>query len=124
VLNNFKFYRKLRLVSKKDFDSVKKNSKKSQDKFFIINFKKNNLAFSRLGVIISKKSVPRAVDRNKLHRCVREWFRLNHSSFPGFDIVIIARHKAVYLSSKKLILCLDKLVQYLLKRCKSSLLEV
>lgn len=59
-----------------------------------IYLKVNNLFHNRLGVIIPKKFVTLAVDRNRLKRQIRELFRKsidikNHK----YDIIILVRTK-------------------------------
>lgn len=54
----------------------------------------NGLGHPRLGLVISKKSVRRAVDRNRLKRLARESVRLQQSSLPAIDIVLLARRGA------------------------------
>lgn len=49
---------------------------------------------ARLGLAISARTVPRALDRNRLKRVTRESFRLNYGSLGVFDIVIVARNKS------------------------------
>jgi ribonuclease P protein component len=51
----------------------------------------NTLSSSRIGVIVSKKNAPRAVDRNRIKRLVREAFRQNRQRFAGNDLVVLAR---------------------------------
>ena len=48
---------------------------------------------ARLGMAVSRKAVPRAVDRNRIKRLVRESFR-HTSELPNMDIVVIARPAA------------------------------
>jgi ribonuclease P protein component len=51
----------------------------------------NGLAFSRLGIVVPKKYYKKAVKRNRIKRCIREWFRLHKHllSSPGKDIVVV-----------------------------------
>lgn len=71
-----------------DFNSVVKNRQ------FVFFYAPNTLDKPRLGLAISKKSVRRAHERNRLKRLAREWFRLQKSSLPSVDIVVVARQSA------------------------------
>ena len=51
----------------------------------------NTLGHSRLGLVVSKKNVKLAVDRNRFKRLVRESVRLRQDQLPGVDIVVLAR---------------------------------
>lgn len=51
----------------------------------------NELGHPRLGLIVSKKNVRRAVDRNRFKRLVRESVRLQQDRLPAVDIVLLAR---------------------------------
>lgn len=46
---------------------------------------------SRLGLVIAKKHVRKAVERNRIKRIVREHFRQEILSHETFDIVFLAR---------------------------------
>lgn len=46
----------------------------------------------RFAVIAAKKSLPLAVDRNRVKRLARELFRTDDSAFPdGWEVVLVAR---------------------------------
>lgn len=62
----------------------------------------NGLGHPRLGLVISKKNVRRAVDRNRLKRLARESVRLQQSSLPAVDIVLLARRGASELDKATL----------------------
>lgn len=47
--------------------------------------------FARLGVVVGRKQLPLAVDRNTVKRIVREAFRLQRSSLPPRELVIRLR---------------------------------
>ena len=58
---------------------------------FLFLAKGNERGFNRLGMVIGKKSVQRAVDRNRIKRKLRESFRRLPAKADGVDIVILAR---------------------------------
>lgn len=61
----------------------------------VLYARKNRLGVNRVGVTVSKK-LGHAVVRNRVRRRLREVYRLNESAFqPGWDIVVVARGRAV-----------------------------
>lgn len=52
--------------------------------FFIRNFKNN----SRIGIIASKKSIPKSADRNRVKRFIREAFRKHTIKQLKLDLVV------------------------------------
>ncbi|WP_221774916.1 ribonuclease P protein component, partial [Citrobacter braakii] len=60
-------------------------------KNLLILARENGLDHPRLGLVIGKKSVKLAVQRNRLKRLMRDSFRLNQKMLAGLDIVIVAR---------------------------------
>lgn len=53
--------------------------------------KKNNCSHARLGLAISKKVLPKAVQRNRIKRILRESFRTKNE-LPHIDLVFLAKH--------------------------------
>ncbi len=51
----------------------------------------NPLGHPRVGMVFSKKTVRRAVDRNRLKRLVRESIRHQQHRLPAVDIIVLAR---------------------------------
>jgi len=43
---------------------------------------------ARLGVVVGKKLLKRAVDRNKVKRVVREQFRQRRAGLPPYDLIV------------------------------------
>lgn len=67
----------------------------------------------RLGLAISRKVDKRAVERNRLRRLIREWFRKNQSAFPAGDLVIIGKLPARGAAAATVFAELDDLTQRL-----------
>ena len=68
----------------------------------VLYARKNRTETNRVGITVSKK-LGKAVIRNRVRRRIREAYRLNEEQFlPGYDIVIVARSRAVEVSFQKL----------------------
>ena len=50
--------------------------------------KPNAIGICRLGLIVPKRVFPRAVDRNRAKRVLREWFRAHQAQLGSRDILI------------------------------------
>jgi ribonuclease P protein component len=55
---------------------------------FSVMLKANALGIPRLGLIVPKRVFPRAIDRNRAKRALREWFRRHQASLGSRDILI------------------------------------
>ena len=68
----------------------------------VLYARRNRVGENRVGVTVSKK-LGKAVVRNRMRRRLREVYRLNESRFlPGWDIVVVARGRAVDASFSEL----------------------
>jgi ribonuclease P protein component len=52
----------------------------------------NECSRARLGLVVPKRYVPRAVDRNRVKRLIREWFRHNQGLVTGRDLLVRVIH--------------------------------
>ena len=43
---------------------------------------------ARLGILVSRKHAARAVDRNRIKRCIREAFRLEQETLGAVDVLV------------------------------------
>ena len=65
------------------------------DGYLVLYARKNRTAGNRVGITVSKK-LGKAHVRNRVRRRLREIYRLNEALFqPGWDIVVVARSRAV-----------------------------
>ena len=63
--------------------------------FFVLYARKNRTDTNRVGITVSKK-LGKAHIRNRVRRRLREVYRLHEDQFqPGWDIVVVARTKAI-----------------------------
>ncbi|WP_449434824.1 ribonuclease P protein component [Pseudomonas putida] len=86
------FSREKRLLTPRHFKAVFDSpTGKVPGKNLLILARENGLDHPRLGLVIGKKSVKLAVQRNRLKRLMRDSFRLNQQMLAGLDIVIVAR---------------------------------
>jgi ribonuclease P protein component len=85
------YLRSYRLVSKHDFQFVFDKPSRVTQKFILALFKPNQQSVARLGIIIGKRHVKRAVDRNLLRRLIRESFRHLQAQLKGLDIIVLMR---------------------------------
>jgi ribonuclease P protein component len=80
------------LVGKKDFDNVFKNSDTSFSSGpFVVILKKNEISSVRTGIIIQKKFVKLAVNRNYIKRKFRDI--IIRSKLNSFDAVLMVKNK-------------------------------
>lgn len=56
-----------------------------------VHYAFNELGYSRLGVIVSKKVAGNNVNRNRIKRVIKEWFRLNQDRLGGHDVIVVAK---------------------------------
>lgn len=57
---------------------------------------------ARLGLAVAKRRVPRAVDRNRVKRIIRESFRHSRGRLGAVDVVVLARDGTAGMSNRQL----------------------
>lgn len=71
--------------------------------------KPNTLGHARLGLVIGKKHIKRAVGRNRIKRLIRESFRNRLKLLPGIDVIVLSRGGADALENKEALTILNGL---------------
>lgn len=107
-----------RLKNKQQFKKIFRNAKRLSSNYFTMFFKANDLDHPRLAIVITKRLVRDAVDRNRLKRVIKESFRLHQHMLSGYDVLIIASKGIKQLDNKGLTQCLKKQWQRLHKHQK------
>lgn len=80
------------LRKKTDFQSIYRRGKSVGDRFVVLFYRPNGLAYNRTGFLASKK-VGNSVKRNRARRLMRESYRHIEDKLPsGYDFIIIARN--------------------------------
>ncbi|WP_251358547.1 ribonuclease P protein component [Kangiella sp. TOML190] len=117
---NKRFTATQRLLTAKQYKQVFTNPVKATSKDFTLLACSNSCNHPRLGLIVAKKNVRFAVDRNRLKRLVRESFRHQQSLLPAIDCVILARRGSSERSNQVLFGQLEALWEKIAKRCAGS----
>ncbi len=101
-----------RLLNAADYKAVFSNAQlKVSCRHFLVLANRNTRSSARLGLVIAKKNVALAVQRNRIKRQLRNTFRHNKELLNKLDVVVLARKDADKLTSKELIDTIDSLWQ-------------
>ena len=103
-MGDHSFTRKDRLLDAQAFSRVFDGAGcKASHKHLLMLAVNNDLGHHRLGMIIAKKNVRLAVQRNRIKRVIREFFRrCPKANETGLDVVIIARRGIDLLDNNQL----------------------
>lgn len=115
------FNKSLRLLTAKDYKPVFDNAKykvSSQQLLFLS--RPNQRSNSRLGLVIAKKNVRLAVQRNRIKRVIRESFRLHQAELPALDIVVLTRRGLDKLDNDALHKSVEQLWQQLQRKANKN----
>jgi len=97
------FSRCHRLLNVNDFRKVFDEAEiKLSEKNFLILIRRAESKIPKLGIVISKKKVRLAVNRNRCKRIIRESFRTHQKLLAGLELVVCARYGLDKLSTTDL----------------------
>ena len=121
IATSLEFPKSSRLLQSADYTHVFNDAVfRAGHSNLLILAKPNQYTFPRLGLVISKKNVRLAVQRNRIKRLVRESFRVKQHNLPAIDAIVLARRGADTLPNDALITVLDTLWQKLIKKAASN----
>lgn len=92
-----------RLLIAKDYSRVFDNAQaKASHKYLLLLARLNDGPRHRLGLVIAKKNVRLAVQRNRIKRIAREFFRALPEHEPTIDVVLLTRRGIDQLDNAEL----------------------
>jgi ribonuclease P protein component len=109
-----------RLLKPAEFKATLKSSTRWRDDFFGVYAIPNPHPYGRLGIVVSRKTSPRAVVRNRVKRQIRESFRCQKEKFSGLDVVVVASPRAGKAELISLRASLQQIWEKVEKQCKKS----
>lgn len=102
-MSEFSFPKRDRLLDAGAYRQVfEQVDAKASHKHLLLLARKNHLQHNRLGLIIAKKHVRLAVQRNRLKRVIRDFFRHQSSSDCSVDVIVLARNGLDQLDNEAL----------------------
>ena len=117
---SYQFTRWQRLLKPSEFKNVFDQACKSGDNYFTVLARPNALTTSRLGLVIAKKKIRKAVARNRVKRLIRESFRYHQHGLMGIDCVVLAKEGIDQFDNRTLTCALTTHWQKIARRCKKS----
>ncbi len=117
----FGFPKTSRLLNAADYKAVFSSAQfKVSCRHFLVLAISNNRSSSRLGLVIAKKNVALAVQRNRIKRQLRDTFRHNRALLDKLDLVVLARKDADKLDNIQLKSTIETLWQDLHGKTKRA----
>ncbi len=114
--SDLSFGKQRRLLTPRDFRQVFQTATlKVSSKDLLILARINQSPVARLGLVIAKKHVRRANQRNRIKRVIRESFR-QQRLFTGLDLVVLARGPLDQRDNEELFQLLAQLWQQLQRK--------
>lgn len=101
-MHDFGFDRSFRLLRRPEYDRVFHRPVRAGTAALLVLASRNGLGTARLGLIVPKKALRRAVQRNRVKRIIRESFRHARPELPEMDVIVIARSQCGSLSNREL----------------------
>jgi ribonuclease P protein component len=111
------FSKSMRLLNSHDFKCVFDDAPlRTSHQLFLLLARRNQLPNARLGLVIAKKHIRHAVDRNRMKRLIRETFRVRQQLLSGVDVIVLARKGMHEIPNAELINQLNGQWQRLIRR--------
>jgi ribonuclease P protein component len=115
------FPRQVRLTGPAEYQRVFDHCRcKASNRWMTVLATPNDRSTARIGLIISRRTARKAVERNRIKRQIRESFRHWQSRLDRLDIVVIGRCGIALQSNRVLALSLERIWKRLIATCAGS----
>ena len=120
-LPSYCFPKPLRLLNAEDYTQVFDDApfRASHPNFLILS-RTSSCENARLGLIIAKKNVNKANQRNRIKRLLRESFRLQQHNLAPIDAIVLARKGADTLTNAEITIIINGLWKRVNKRARTT----
>lgn len=109
-MSDTSFPRSARILRPAEFKQVFDHTElRSSSPQLLLLAKSNEQNQARIGFVLAKKQIKRAVDRNRIKRIVRESFRHHQHELSALDFVILARSGLADLDNTQIRAMIDAL---------------
>jgi ribonuclease P protein component len=115
-MSNEKLTKDERVLKSRTFQEIYKQGSWTANREVSANFQYLKNQTSCLGITVSKKVSKRAVDRNRIKRIFREWFRHRKDEFIGMKLVLTAKPVLNQKTNQEIITSLDDLAKKVLNK--------
>ena len=107
-----------RLTDSSSYDAVFRGNRfRVSSNAFLLLAMENDLPQSRLGLVISKKSIKLATQRNRAKRAIREHFRRHFKTAkPTIDLIVLSRQGVNAVDKSVLNQQIDELMRKLIEK--------
>lgn len=113
--------RALRLTVQRDVNAVFDDANAVRHPLLVLLGKANTLNHSRIAIIVAKKNVKKATQRNRLKRLIRESFRVSQAMLPQSDFIVIVKQHLHKQANKDIFAIVEQTWERYRKRYKKPL---
>jgi ribonuclease P protein component len=98
------FPKAVRLLTASDYSHIFQDVQiRVSSQNYLILARQQELETARLGIIVAKKNVKLAVQRNRIKRLLRESFRNERADLPPYDLIILVKKGANLVENNALL---------------------
>ena len=114
------FPKAVRLLTASDYSNVFQDVQlRVSSQNFLILAKAQGSDTARLGIIVAKKNVKLAVQRNRIKRLLRESFRNERDTLPKLDLIVLAKKGANQTANPEILVEFEYLWRKLKRKSQS-----